>query len=82
MKASAILISGCQDLESSLIPVGLENSLFTYHLLKVWNDGKYQGNYKNFCDVIKNNLPSNQQPNYFTTGVKNINFENQRPFTI
>ena len=82
VKASAILISGCQDFQTSATPVELENSLFTDVLLKVWNKGSFHGNYKNFCDEMKNKLPASQTPNYFTIGVENLVFENQKPFTI
>ena len=82
VKASAILISGCQDSQTSAAPVELENSLFTDVLLKVWNKGSFHGTYKSFCDEMKNKLPSNQIPNYFPIGVENLVFENQKPFTI
>jgi hypothetical protein len=82
VKASAILISGCQDFQTSAAPFELENSLFTDILLKVWDQGSFHGNYKSFCGEMKNKLPSNQVPNYFPIGTKNEAFENQKPFTI
>jgi len=82
VKASALLISGCQDSQTSAAPFELVNSLFTDILLKVWNKGSFEGNYKNFCDEMTNKLPENQIPNYFTIGVQNPAFENQKPFTI
>jgi metacaspase-1 len=82
VKASTILISGCQDPQTSAAPFGLDNSLFTHILLQVWNKGSFNGNYKSFCDEIKNNLPEDQIPHYFTIGIENQVFEKQKPFTI
>ena len=48
VKASAILISGCQDSQTSAAPFELDNSLFTDILLKAWNKGTFEGNYKKF----------------------------------
>ena len=46
IKASALLISGCQDNQYSMD--GERNGLFTSNLLAVWKDGKYSRNYRNF----------------------------------
>ena len=44
--ASVILISGCQDNQTSMD--GDHNGAFTEQVLKVWNHAAYRGNYANF----------------------------------
>jgi hypothetical protein len=80
IKASALLISGCQDNQFSMD--GERNGLFTSHLLAVWKDGKYSHNYKKFHRDIKRRMPREQSPNYYPTGVRNYKFEYEKPFTI
>jgi hypothetical protein len=80
IKASALLISGCQDNQFSMD--GEKNGLFTSQLLAVWKDGKYSRSYKYFHRDIVNRMPREQTPNYYPTGVRNYKFESQKPFTI
>jgi hypothetical protein len=79
LKAAVILISGCQDNQTSLD--GDHNGAFTEALLHVWNDGKYKGNYAKFHAGIKARLPSSQTPNLFTLGVT-TQFASQTPFQV
>jgi hypothetical protein len=78
--ASIILISGCQDNQSSMD--GARNGLFTEALLRVWNDGMYRGGYKRFWRDISGTMPTSQSPNFFEVGVASRPFERQRPFTV
>jgi len=80
IKASALLISGCQDNQYSMD--GERNGLFTSQLLAVWKDGKYSRSYKTFHKDIVRRMPREQTPNYYPTGVRNYKFESQKPFTI
>ena len=80
IKASALLISGCQDNQYSMD--GERNGLFTSQLLAVWKDGKYSRSYKKFHKDIVKRMPMEQTPNYYPTGVRNYKFESQKPFTI
>lgn len=82
IKASVILISGCQDDQLSLD--GWDNSLFTAALLNVWDNDNFQGNYKAFHAAIVQSIPSsnNQRPNYLLIGSQSSEFENQQPFNI
>jgi len=80
IKASALLISGCQDNQYSMD--GERNGLFTSQLLAVWKDGKYSRSYKTFHKDIVKRMPREQTPNYYPTGVRNYKFESQKPFTI
>ena len=79
-KAAVLLISGCQDNQTSLD--GARNGLFTEKMLKTWNDGKFTGNYKHFRDRIAALMPATQTPNFFKAGATNGSFEAQKPLTI
>lgn len=78
--ASIILISGCQDNQTS--SDGTENGLFTGTLLKVWDEGAFKGNLLHFQRSILDLMPWYQSPNYFRAGTPSRAFESQKPFTI
>lgn len=80
VKAPVKLISGCQDNQLSLD--GPFNGLFTGTLKRIWNGGKFQGNYELFHTKITLQMPSDQTPNLFGIGQSNATFDNQDPFTI
>src|SRR6476661_504541 len=80
VRASVILISGCQD--NQLSADGNFNGLFTGNLLRVWNNGEFKGDYRRFHKAIKRNMPPDQTPNYFRVGPLDPNFEKQPPFTV
>ena len=80
MKASAILISGCQD--NQLSSDGTFNGLFTANLLRVWNNGRFEGSYRRFHRAIQTRMPPVQSPNFFRIGPPDRAFEIERPFTI
>jgi hypothetical protein len=78
-KARAILISGCQDNQSSYD--GAHNGAFTGRLLTVWNRGNFDGNYAAFHAHIKAGMPAIQTPNLFTLGPV-ASFLKQKPFAV
>jgi len=80
VKATVLLISGCQD--NQLSSDGDFNGLFTTQLLKVWKNGAFKGDYKTFYKMIVKRMPPDQTPNYFKVGAANPKFESQKPFTI
>jgi hypothetical protein len=80
MRATGLLISGCQDNQES--SDGDRNGLFTETLLAVWKNGKYKGDYRGFHKTILKFMPATQTPNYFTIGPANHVFEKQKPFTV
>ena len=80
IKATVLLISGCQDRQLSRD--GDLNGAFTGMLKTVWNNGAFQGGYRFFRDTIASRMSSDQIPNYFVTGAPNNEFENEQPFTI
>ena len=65
-KPSVILISGCQDNQTSMD--GDQNGAFTEQVLQVWKHGAYKGNYAQFHAAIKARMPASQTPNLFSLG--------------
>lgn len=78
-KPSVILISGCQDNQTSMD--GQHNGAFTEQLLTVWKHGAFKGTYAKFHSQIKAAMPRSQTPNLFTLG-KAGQFLTQEPFTV
>jgi len=78
-KASVLLISGCQDNQTSMD--GAHNGAFTEQLLKIWNHGSYKGTYAKFHAAIKAAMPPTQSPNLFTVG-PSAAFIRERPFAV
>lgn len=78
--ATVRLISGCQD--DQLSADGTFNGLFTAMLRKVWNNGKFDGDYAAFHGEIIRRMPPVQQPNHFVIGPPDPAFDRQRPFAI
>ena len=78
-KPAVVLISGCQDNQTSLD--GDHNGAFTEQLLKVWNSRAFKGTYVTFHAQIKSGLPASQTPNLFTLG-RAAAFLKQQPFTV
>jgi metacaspase-1 len=76
------LISGCQDNQKSLD--GDVNGLFTEHLLNIWSNGTFSGDYAALHQQVKDNIfiVADQTPNFFFTGTPIPGFDQQRPFTI
>jgi len=80
VKASVLLLSGCQD--NQLSSDGAFNGLFTGTLLSVWNSGKFKGTYREFHKAIRQRMPPDQTPNYFWVPADDKSFEKQQPFTV
>ncbi len=80
VKASVLLISGCQDNQFSLD--GDRNGYFTATLKQVYRNGKFKGTYRALRDTVVSLMPETQTPNYYTVGALNEDFEAQRPFVI
>mgnify|MGYP001160595717 CR=1 len=78
-RPAVLLISGCQDNQTSMD--GENNGAFTEKLLKVWNHGRFNGNYISFHARIRAALPASQSPNLFTLGPAAA-FVQQAPFTV
>lgn len=80
LKASVLLISGCQD--NQLSQDGAFNGLFTAQLLRVWKNGIFRGDYRGFHKSIVKRMPPDQTPNCFWAGQADPVFEAQKPFTV
>jgi hypothetical protein len=78
-RAAVILISGCQDNQTSMD--GDHNGAFTEQLLKVWNQGAFKGSYSQFHVRIRAGMPAVQTPNLFTLGSAGV-FLAQEPFGV
>ena len=76
-KPAVILISGCQDNQTSLD--GEHNGAFTEKLLRVWNNGGFNGSYSSFHARIRAAMPASQSPNLFVLGPAAA-FLAQQPF--
>ena len=79
-KASVLLISGCQDNQTSAD--GDFNGLFTGTLKGVWGNGAFKGTYNTFHKAIVAKMPTSQKPALFRTGASNPTFIAQTPFTV
>ena len=79
VKAAVILISGCQDNQTSMD--GDHNGAFTEQLLRVWNRGAYKGTYAKFHAAIKAGMDPRQTPNLFTMGPASA-FVKEQPFAL
>jgi hypothetical protein len=80
VKASVLLISGCQD--NQLSQDGTFNGLFTGTLKKVWNGSVFDGSYRRFHTAIGSKMPPDQTPKLSMVGASNPAFVAQKPFTI
>jgi hypothetical protein len=78
-KPAVILISGCQDNQFSMD--GNHNGAFTEQVLRIWNEGSFQGSHAHFHARVRNALPASQSPNLFTLGPA-APFLLQSPFTL
>ncbi|MEO7190193.1 MAG: caspase family protein [Vicinamibacterales bacterium] len=78
-KAAVLLISGCQDNQTSMD--GDHNGAFTEQLLRVWKHGTFKGNYATFHAAIKAGMEATQTPNLFTVGPAGA-FVEQSPFKV
>jgi hypothetical protein len=80
VKASVLLISGCQD--NQLSQDGTFNGLFTGTLKTVWNGGTFKGSYRRFHTAIGAKMPPDQSPKLSLVGASNPAFVAARPFTL
>jgi hypothetical protein len=80
VECSVVLISACQDNQVAM--EGTKNGLFTETLLKVWDNGRFNGGYHHFRNEIASLMPPTQSPKYTIVGHRERAFEHQRPFMI
>ena len=99
VKASIRLLAACQDYQEASCDAFM--GYFTNAVLRVWDDGAFEGNYDDFFDAVTKRLDqvtgdsqtraaggeavdetALQTPNHFHEGVRDPDFDRQRPFTI
>jgi metacaspase-1 len=80
VRASVLLISGCQD--NQLSQDGTFNGLFTGTMKTVWNGGTFDGSYRRFHTAIGSKMPPDQTPKISLVGASNAEFMAQKPFAI
>lgn len=68
-------------LTGRLFADGNRNGAFTKALGKVWYGGKFKGGHAKFRREISDTLSPTQSPNYFTVGIKDMQFESIKLFT-
>lgn len=78
--ADILLISGCADNQlSGDTPF---NGVFTANLKRIWQNGRFEGSYREFYAALSNVMPASQSPNYFRVGAVDEAFDRQAPFSI
>lgn len=88
VKASIKLFAACQDPQVSYTMTFARNSIFTEKIKKVWDNGKFVGNYAEFFEKVKEEvvaldfLPTVQTPNLLLVGKEHLEFDNALPFMI
>jgi hypothetical protein len=55
LKGPVLLVAGCQDNQES--GDGIGNGRFTQELLRVWDEGRFQGDWKTLAERIVSNMP-------------------------
>ena len=80
IRCTVRLISGCQDNQVSRD--GVANGRFTEELMRVWDGGRFSGNYLQFHQRIVAGMPADQTPNHWTIGATNTVYDSQKPFSI
>ena len=83
VEASVILISGCEDHQSS-VDIGF-NGLFTWMLKQVWDNGNFSGSHLDFHESIKSRVlaeNSDQSPKFFEVGEAVESFKQQKPYSV
>jgi hypothetical protein len=89
IKATVLLIAGCEDRESSHIFPPDENSVLTVGLNDVWSDGEFEGTTIEFFNQVKEIVVTKafkkrkfQTPKLYIIGRENEDFNQQKPFVI
>jgi hypothetical protein len=77
--AGVIALSACQD--DQLAADGGTDGLYTTNLLKVWDQGRFKGDYPGLVNAIRSMMPANQTPGYEVLGT-GATFLGDQPFAI
>lgn len=81
IKASVLNLGACHDDQSAMD--GPVNGAFTGALLKVWDDGRFSGDYHTMRAAIDTEINSpSQTPQLYTALSKKPDFSSDRPFAL
>ena len=80
LNSPVLLVAGCQDNQES--GDGIGNGRFTQELLRVWDEGRFQGDWKTLAERIVSNMPPDQTPRLTLIGREPEMLAAQGPFTI
>ncbi|MEO0422742.1 MAG: caspase family protein [Pseudomonadota bacterium] len=80
INASVRLLAGCQDDQRAREQDG--HGDFTRALLALWDEGRFEGNYRAFYLALAQRMSATQQPNHLVLGRPDPTYDEQSPFTI
>ena len=83
IKALVIALAACADNETT--PDGLPNGAFTTELLKIWDDGKFDGTHQALLDRIREKFEPVRHPNFSVEGPEGERleeFKKQKAFRL
>lgn len=81
IRASVLNLGACMDEQFAMD--GPQNGAFTGALLRVWDNGRFNGDYRQFRDRIDATINSNSQtPQLFDRLISDPDFVGHRPFTL
>lgn len=81
VRASIIQFAACLDEQEALD--GPENGAFTEALLRIWNQGKFDGSYRKLHERVAEEMAAfNQTPRLFLPRGDDPSFLRQRPFSV
>ena len=82
VSATIYQIAGCRDDQLSYESRELKHGQFTNAMLDVWQEGKFEGSYMDFFEVIDSKMPDYQNPRLRTLGPVHSQFASESPFNI
>lgn len=80
LNCSLLLLAACQD--NQLASDGDTNGYFTSWLLHLWQQGQFQGSYRDLFNRLDAAMPRQQKPNLLLRGRDTDAFSDQRPFSM
>src|SRR5690606_24690515 len=80
LRCPVLLVAGCQDNQESQDGVG--NGRFTQELLRVWDEGRFDGDWTTLASRIVANMPPNQTPRLTLIGRSPEALAAGMPFSI
>jgi hypothetical protein len=80
IKATVRLFAACMD--NQYASDGEANGLFTGTILKVWDKGKFMGNYRKFYKAIVECMPAGQSPQHRISGIADKMWDEMKPFSL